>query len=123
MKKLFSLIVIAFTVFTFTPAFAQDDGTRSVDSSVIDESLKEKGLDKAPGVVEVPKSEMLGEKPYSGWKDEDGNPISDEDYAKMQDEDKARARRNSLILVGVLLIVAAGGIGFFVSRRSGKPKA
>jgi hypothetical protein len=112
MKKLFGIIILAFTLLTVVPVAAHETGedhTHSVDSEVIEESLREQGLDQAPGVVEVPKSEMQGQKPYSGWVDEDGNPLSDEEYAKIQDEKSGMQWKNiAIALVG--LTVVGGGV-------------
>lgn len=121
MKKLFVIFVLALTLLTFTPALAHDgeDHTHSVDNEVIEESLKKEGLDQAPGVVEVPKQEMLGEAPSSGFVDEAGNPISDEDYNQMREDDKARTSRNRLILGGVVGVLAVGGVttGLILSKK------
>lgn len=119
MKKLL-IILAAFTLLTFAPVSAQNadsNETRSVDSSVIEDSLREKGLDEAPGVVEVEESEMLGQEPYSGFVDEDGNPISDEDYEKMRKESSGVQWKNIAILAGGLVLVGGAVAGVIVAKK------
>lgn len=110
MKKLITLFILAALLIPSAGLYAQDDGQRSVDDSTIEESLREEGLDQRPEVVEMSESEVTGEAPSSGFVDDDGNPISDEDYNKMREDDKSRAQRNRIILV-VGLVVIAGAVG------------
>lgn len=119
MKKIFSILVLTISLVSFVPVFAHETGaphTHSVDDAVIEESLKEKGLDKAPGVVEVPEREMLGEAPYSGYVDDNGNPISDEDYNKMQEDEDARTQRNRIIGGVAIAIIAAIAAAILIKR-------
>lgn len=120
MKKIFVIIVLTLTALTFTPAIAQDDGMRSVENERIEESLRERDLDEAPGVVEVPEIEMQGEAPSSGFVDENGNPISDEDYNKMLEDDKARAQRNRIIAGVAVVVVAGTAVAIFIKRSKAK---
>lgn len=99
------------------PVFAQDDGIRSTDDASIEKRLKEQGLDKAPGVVEVPKSEMQGEKPSSGFVDENGRPLSDEEYNKIREEERKGVFQKYPWIAPVLLLGIAGGIVLAVIRK------
>ncbi len=103
----------------FTPAvaMAHDGETHSADDATIEHNLKEQGLDKAPEPVTIPKSEMYGLKPSSGFVDENGKPLSDEEYAAYRKEqEKGIFEKYPFVTAGLALGVT-GLIVYKVKKR------
>lgn len=118
-KKIFTVVLASFLI--SVPVFAHDGDVHTTDDASIEKRLQEQGLDKAPGVVEVPKSEMQGEKPSSGFVDENGRPLSDEEYNKIREEQSKGIFQKYPWIIPVVLVLAVGGIAIVFKLK--KPKS
>lgn len=119
------LVFVAVLSLTLTTALAQAQNA-TVDDSTIQSSLEEKGLDKAPEPLTVPDITLSGEKPYSGLKDENGNPLSDEEFAAYREEQSKGALQKYPLVVGGIAILILGtivAVPLLIVRSSKKKKA
>src|SRR5690606_4210217 len=120
MKKFLITLAVIATITPFAPV-AVSAQTTSVDDSKIEQSLREKNLDQKPGVVEVEESTIQGQKPSSGFIDENGNPISQEQYDRMREDEKGVKWLNVGLVLGALAIVG-GTIVAVVSITKNKKR-
>lgn len=122
MKKLFGTIILAAILVTPAAVLAHETGedhTHSVDDSVIEERLNREGLNEAPDAIEMPESTIRGEEETSGFVDDDGNPISIEDYNEARERETGMQWGNIAILIAVLTVIG-GGIVFAVIKLKSK---
>lgn len=117
MKSLLVLPALLLTFAFATPALAQ---TGTADDSNIQESLQQEGVNEAPKPVEVDDIEMRGSEPYSGFVDENGNPMSDEEYAAYLEDQKGVFKKYPWLLP--VLLVAVGGAVFLAVKASKRRK-
>lgn len=119
MKAIFGILAIVLSFATVTPVYAQsnDPNTNSVDDQTIEERLREQGLDEAPAPIEMQEPELRGEAPSSGFVDDDGNPISQEDYDSIRSAEESNAAKNSVYLIGVLAVVAIVGTAVVIKKQ------
>lgn len=109
------LLLTLFVGGTVPAAVAQQ---RSTDSESIQQRLEEEGLDEAPDIVEVEDIEYSGQEPSSGFVDENGNPLSDEEYAEWREEnEKGFLRKNPWVLPVVLVLVTAGAFAAMKRKK------
>lgn len=105
--QIFFLATISLIVFnTGSRVIAQD---ASVDNDTIQQRLEEEGLDKAPEPIQVQERQMSGEKPSSGWVDENGKPLSDEEYAERRENQKGLLKKYPWLLP-VILVILGGAV-------------
>lgn len=115
--KLFFVTILSLTIINgLAVASAQD---ASVDDSRIQQRLEEEGVDQAPAPVQVQERQMLGEKPSSGWVDENGKPLSDEEYAAWQKENNKGVFKKYPWLLPVVLI-GGGAVVFGIVKARKK---
>lgn len=122
MKRLFGTIILAAILVTPAAVLAHEAGedhTHSVDDSVIEERLNREGLNEAPDAIEMPESTIRGEEETSGFVDDDGNPISIEDYNEARERETGMQWGNIAILIAVLTVIG-GGIVFAVIKLKSK---
>jgi hypothetical protein len=117
-KKVFTIMFASILISVPVIAHAQ---TSSVDDSKIEESLRANGVDKAPDVVDVPKSEMRGLEPSSGFVDKNGKPLSDAEYAQYLKDNEGIFKKYPWILPIVVLVIG-GGIVFVVQHKKKNSK-
>lgn len=70
----------------------------------------------AQSEVDPPTTEEIPES--SGFEDEDGNPISQEEFEQIQEDETGLQWGNIALVVVVLLVVGAGIAWFVRSRRT-----
>ncbi len=113
-KSLLVLPALLLTLVFASPALAQ---TSTTDDSNIQESLQQEGVNEAPKPVEVEEVQLRGTEPYSGFVDENGNPMSDEEYAAYLEDQKGVFKKYPWVLPVALLVIAGVVVGLTVSRK------
>lgn len=107
--------ILSLTILASSPLVLAQ--TRSTDSESIQQRLEEEGLDEAPEVIEVEESTMSGVEPSSGFVDENGDPLSDEEYAAWrEDNEKGFLKKNPWVMP-VALALIAGGVFVALKRK------
>ena len=98
------LCAMAFTTLSITKTYAE-----AVDDSVVEQRLRDQGLDRAPGVVEVPPMELHGFEQTSGYVDENGRALSEAEYQKYrEDQEKGIFQKYPIIIVALFVLLGAG---------------
>lgn len=106
-----------FLALTLSLPVAVHAQTSTVDNSKIEESLRANGVDKAPGVVEVPKSEMKGLEPSSGFVDKNGKPLSDAEYAQYLKDQEGVFKKYPWILPLVVVVLVGGVLASYMHKK------
>lgn len=127
MNKLKLALVALLSIFVLAAPVAVHAQTTTVDDSTIQNSLQEQGLDQAPEVITVPETQMVGPERSSGFVDDNGQPISEEEYAKIREEQSKGIFEKQPILSALVGLVILGGIVglvvMLVARSKGKKRA
>ena len=110
-------MMAAILVLTFIATPLQKSYAASVDDSAIEQQLKEKGLDKRPGPVEVPAMEFEGLEPTSGFVDDSGRALSDTEYQEyLKNQEKGIFEKYPLLIAG-LITLSIIGIVILILRK------
>ena len=107
MKKFIALLILSL-VFVAAPNGVSAQ-TETVDDSNIEQRLGEEGLNEAPEAIELEESTIVGEEETSGFVDDEGNPISADEFEQIREEESGTQWAN-IALVGGAVVVLAGGI-------------
>ena len=122
--KTIILSLIALLLFAVVPVMAHDGHVHaqdsSVDDSTIEQSLEEQNLDEAPAPVEVEESELVGPEPYSGFVDDEGNPLTDEEYEAYREEQSKGIFEKQPWLIALAVVVLGGLVFLIVKAIKGK---
>lgn len=119
MRKIFKFTSVFVLVVSFGLGNVQVSAqTSSTENSRIEQRLEQEGLNEAPDVVEVEQRTMQGEAPSSGFVDENGRPLSDDEYKNWNNQQKGIFRKYPWLLPVMLL--AVGGVVFAVIKISKK---
>ncbi len=119
MKKLYTTLasLLLLTVLVL-PAVSVSAQTLEADNQDIQNRLEQEGLDEAPAPIEVDDVEWSGEAPSSGFVDEDGNPISEEEYEKIREENsKGIFEKQPWIIPVVIAAVAGVALAVVLKKR------
>lgn len=108
MKKFKILFVLALCIITLSGVSAVHAQTSTTEDSQIRQSLEQEGVSDAPAPVKVEGVELRGSKPYSGFVDENGKPMSDEEYSAWKDSQKGLFKKYPWLLPATVLGLGAG---------------
>lgn len=116
MKKILILAVLIASFGILIPSAVLAE-TSTVDDSAIEKSLREQGLDKAPKPVEIKPAELYGLEPSSGFVDENGKALSDEEYAAYRKEQEKGIFEKYPFVSAGLGIVIIGLVAYKIKKR------
>lgn len=120
-NKLAVALAIVLLTFAFIAAISPrvSAQSRTADDEAIQQSLEDQGLDEQPERLEFQESTMGGQERSSGFVDENGDPISKEEWDEIRQREEEGLIRQPVFYITVLLIGLVG-VGYLVYRKSRK---